>query len=85
MTLLRLPLLDQPWVGRQPARPCPVCGRPWFPWHGSRLPCHAKCLLTKEGAVVALAPDVGHAEAADRLGVPAGVVAATWRHRRLRL
>jgi hypothetical protein len=41
----RLPMREEPWPqGSNAARPCPICGKHWRPWAGSRLPCHAKCL-----------------------------------------
>lgn len=33
------------------ARPCPVCGRQWQPWANSNMPCHGKCLFSREGAL----------------------------------
>jgi hypothetical protein len=45
VTGLRLPMRTEPWPrGSNAARPCPVCGKRWVPWAGSRLPCHAACL-----------------------------------------
>jgi hypothetical protein len=46
---MRLPFLTKPWPqGRHEVRPCPVCGKPWWPWAGSLLPCHARCLFAPE-------------------------------------
>jgi len=36
----------KPWEpGDHDPRPCPVCGETWFPWVGSLLPCHSRCLF----------------------------------------
>lgn len=51
VSIFRLPLRDTPWGTGEPVRPCPVCGKGWSPWCGSRLPCHARCLLADEGAI----------------------------------
>lgn len=41
----RMPLLKVPREASVPATSCPVCGRRWAPWRGSRLQCHAACLF----------------------------------------
>lgn len=48
--MLRVALRSEPWPnGKHDPRPCVVCGNTWIPWAGSRLRCHARCLLTPEG------------------------------------
>lgn len=43
----RLQLREKPWPpGKK--RTCPVCKKPWWPWAGSYLPCHSKCLFTEQ-------------------------------------
>jgi len=46
---MNLPMRDEPWpVGQHQSRPCPICGKSWTPWAGSKLPCHAACLFTPQ-------------------------------------
>lgn len=44
----RLPMRTEPWPRATPARDCPVCGTWWRPWTGSLLPCHTRCLFSRE-------------------------------------
>lgn len=83
---LRMPLAD-PWpAGIHWGRPCAICGETWRPWAHSRLPCHAKCLLTDEGVELVRAwweSDRGSViELRERLGgVTHSVVQATVHYR----
>lgn len=75
---LRMALRDTPWPSTGQFIACPVCGESWRPWCGSRLPCHAKCVLT-EAAQDALLDEYGvtQAEQAALLGVSVPVIRAS--------
>ena len=83
--LLRLPMRDTPWPpGDNGVTECPICGAYWAPWAGSRLPCHGRCLLTKDGGLVCRRlwrGDTPFYAIAAELGVPPGVVRGTLWHR----
>lgn len=76
MTWLRVPLLPAPWPPGAPASACMFCGGYWKPWPGSRLPCHARCIWSPEGAL-ALATDLRtDRELAAAIGTTISVVRA---------
>jgi hypothetical protein len=81
---MRLPLRTDPWpVPREgrAAKECPICGMPWRPWKGSRLPCHGRCLLNESGIAQVMhlwkTSPGSLIQIAEKLGVPASVVSAT--------
>ena len=72
---LLLPLREEPWpAGPHPFRPCPICGVAWRPWAFSRLPCHARCILSPEDQDALLAENVTERIQAERLGVSTSVI-----------
>ena len=79
---LKRALLTTPWsAGLHQARPCPECGKAWMPWCGSRLPCHARCLLNMEGVEHCIRyfheASGGISTIAKEIGVTVGVVRST--------
>jgi hypothetical protein len=81
MAIFNVPLRTSPWAsgiyhGRHE---CPVCGKAWWPWAGSYLPCHARCLMTEsaQDEILACPDTVG--VIADRLGVSVAVIRASLR------
>jgi hypothetical protein len=51
-----IPLRAEPWPhAAHPKRPCAVCGELWWPWVGSYLPCHGRCLFTDEARAAIIA------------------------------
>lgn len=70
--LPRVPMLAEPW-GNVAPRPCPVCDRWWQPWKGSILPCHARCLFSRDELVrlhtIASQPEVRLGEMARWMGI----------------
>ena len=74
----------KPWQGPSDFRPCPVCKKSWRPWHGSRLPCHAKCYLTDAGVDLLAAlwrTQMTIAGIAATLEVPNSVINASLQNR----
>jgi hypothetical protein len=72
---MRIPLRDEPWPpGLNGPIPCPVCGKPWWPWAGSVLPCHGRCLFTDEEELAIVADPRTFREIAGELGVTTSVI-----------
>jgi hypothetical protein len=70
-------LRDKPWPpGPHGPRPCPVCGRVWWPWAGSLLPCHARCLFTSDEKAHICSSKKSQNELAASYDVPIGIIRA---------
>jgi hypothetical protein len=79
-TLFAIPLRRKPWPpGKHRVRPCPVCGKTWFPWAGSFLRCHARCLLAPEDRQIVRSDPRPLREIAEHYGVSMSVVLAIRR------
>lgn len=83
---LLVPLREAPWEAQGGWLACPVCSKPWRPWAGSRLQCHARCLYSEaDAATIAFADRSGlfktQIELAARLGISVGVLRAVVRNR----
>jgi len=79
---MRLPLRQEPWPnGQNEARPCPVCGKPWIPWAGSRLPCHGRCLFPERDRQLMQADPRTDLELSKALGVTTSVVRSARKRR----
>lgn len=84
---IRMPMRSQPWpAGTHSSRPCSVCGKTWRPYAMSRLPCHARCLLTdaaaeRVGRLWKYDPITSIQSIARDIGVPPAAIRATlhWR------
>jgi hypothetical protein len=67
------------------AVPCPVCGKPWRKWVGSKLTAHARCSLPIAEQDALLARTESQAALAEEFGVSIAVMRAWLRaaeHRR---
>lgn len=74
----RAPLRFAPWPnGPHTSRKCVVCGELWLPWKGSRLTCHARCLLTEPAQLALLDDPRSNEKIAEDLGVTTAVVRAS--------
>jgi len=75
---MNLPLRKEPWgPGPHPRRRCPVCGRSWWPWAGSFLPCHGRCLFTSEEQDALLDDHRTESQLAADIGVTVSVLRAS--------
>lgn len=68
---------------------CPVCGKPWWPWAGSKLSCHARCYFppAEQDAIYerfAADPKLTERQLAVQLGVSFSVLRATLKCARKR-
>lgn len=74
------PLRDTPWPsGPHKNRPCRVCGKSWFPWAGSMLNCHARCLFTPGAAAIIKTDPRPQRLIAEHYGVMPSVIRAIHR------
>lgn len=78
-------MLLTPWGRFEPTRPCPICGQPWSPWVGSRLPCHARCLLDDEAKLalmdlIATDPRATLTAVAEAMGISISALRSALRH-----
>lgn len=75
---MNLPLRKEPWgPGPHQRRPCPVCGSGWWPWAGSFLPCHGRCLFTSEEQDALLDDPRTESKLAADIGVTVAVLRAS--------
>jgi len=68
-----IPMRDVPWP-QSGNYICPVCQGPWRPFTGSCLPCHARCVWTREAALWLLAEERAASVLAKEIGVTLHVV-----------
>lgn len=73
--LFRIPLLETPRPkGMHEEILCPICGKKWKPWAGSRLPCHSRCLFTEDAVKAIRASPKANSVIAKSLGVSYSVI-----------